>query len=70
VKGLLNSFNSQWVPNLNNKLQQINWDALDTIVTNKNKIAHGTECKITYSQIKQHYYDSKIIIEELDSLIL
>jgi hypothetical protein len=70
VKGILNLFNPQWSDQLDSRLQRVNWEALNTLYTNKNKIAHGTECKITYPQIKQNYQDSKKVIEEIDSLIL
>jgi hypothetical protein len=70
IKRLLKLFNDQWGAQLDRKLQTNNWEALDTIVLNKNRIAHGNISNITYPQIKRLFQDSKMIIEEIDSMIL
>lgn len=66
----LNEFNTVWSKRLNERIMDNNKDALSSIVHNKNQIAHGNSSNITFSQIKQDYQDSKIIIEQLDSIIL
>ena len=63
-------FNKEWVAELNKKIEEKNKNALTSIVNNKNHIAQGDFSTITFPGIKQHYEDSKIIIEELDRIIL
>jgi len=67
---LLKSFNPTWGKQLESTLQPQNWHALQTIYDNKNCIAHGKISNITYSQVKQSFQESRIIIEEIDSLLL
>jgi hypothetical protein len=43
--------------------------ALDSIVTNKNGIAHGQSVTLTLSDIKQYYADSRLFIEKIDFLL-
>ena len=44
--------------------------ALDSIVTNKNSIAHGHVSTITLTEIKNYYKDSRLLIEKFDEIIL
>ena len=70
LKSFLEKFNKDWAKRLNERIEEKNRDALTSIVNNKNLIAHGESSTITFSIIRQHYEDSKIIIEQLDSIIL
>ncbi len=70
LKSFLKKFNKDWVKRLSDGIEEKNKDALTSIVNNKNLIAHGESSTITLSMVKQHYEDSKIIIEQLDSIIL
>ena len=70
LKSFLERFNKDWVKKLNEHIEEKNKDALTSIINNKNLIAHGDSSTITFSIIKQHYADSKIIIEQLDMIIL
>jgi hypothetical protein len=44
-------------------------DAVDSIVNNKNLIAHGANSEITYYNIKEFYNSSKEIFVELDNIL-
>lgn len=66
----LNEFNTVWAKKLNERIGEENKTALSSIVNNKNLIAHGDSSTITFPLIKKHYENSKIIIEQLDSIIL
>jgi hypothetical protein len=66
----LEEFNLEWAKKLNAIIEEKNKDALSSIVNNKNLIAHGDSSTITFPLIKQHYENSKIIIYELDKIIL
>jgi hypothetical protein len=70
IKTLLNKFNKEWIKNLNNIIEDKNWESLNSIVNNKNNIAHGNSSSITFEDIKTYYNDSRIIIIELDQMIL
>ncbi|MCX6723441.1 MAG: hypothetical protein NT094_05290, partial [Candidatus Staskawiczbacteria bacterium] len=62
--------NPPWVDQLNLVVTRSEWDALESVVANKNKIAHGESSTITYVLIKQFYTESKKVIIALDSLII
>jgi len=70
TKGFLNSFNKEWTKTLNQIIDSECWDALDSIVRQKNLIAHGNDSTITFDDIKKYYGNSIGIIKELDRLIL
>lgn len=70
LTSFLDEFNKEWTKKLNQRIEGKNKDALTSIVNNKNLIAHGNSSTITFPLIKQHYENSKIIIEQLDSIIL
>jgi hypothetical protein len=70
LKSFIEKFNDTWGKELRSHIEDKNIDALNSIVNNKNLIAHGNSSDITFSIIKQHYEDSKIIIKQLDSIIL
>ena len=70
TKGLLNSINKEWTKTLNQIIDTKSWDALDSIVRQKNLIAHGNDSAITFNEIKIYYDNSIGIIKELDRLIL
>jgi hypothetical protein len=66
----LNRFDKDWIKKLSEKIIEENIDALNSIVDNKNLIAHGESSTITFLNIKQNYENSKVIILELDNIIL
>lgn len=68
INKLLSKFNKEWLIKLREKIKEENWEALNSIVNNKNNIAHGDRCDITFNDIKNYYDTSKIIIIELDNL--
>ena len=61
--------NSLWITELN-KMKSSAGTALDSIVTNKNGIAHGQSITITLSEIKQYYLNSRPFVEKIDFLLL
>lgn len=70
LKGFFNRFDKDWMKKLDEKLEKKDIDALDSIVAQKNLIAHGENSCITLGDIKKYYEYSKNIIIEIDSLIL
>ena len=43
--------------------------SLDSIITNRNNIAHGQHVSLTLKSVKQYYDDIKKVIKELDKII-
>jgi hypothetical protein len=66
---LLNQFSENWSAELKEKIEVKDWDCLNSICNNKNQIAHGNSCEITFADIKQFFISSQIILTELDALI-
>jgi RiboL-PSP-HEPN len=40
-------------------------DAIDSVVNNRNLIAHGADVGITYVRIKRYYEDAQAVIESI-----
>lgn len=70
LTGLISKFSKKWENQIKIKVTEEQKESLNSIVNNKNLIAHGDNCTITFSNIKEYYYKSKEIIILLDSLLL
>lgn len=70
LKGFLNQFDKEWIKILNKEIEEKHISALNSIIANKNLIAHGDPSVITFDNIKEFYGNSKIILLKLDSIIL
>lgn len=68
INNLFNRFNKEWLKSLKEKISGQNWEALNSIVNNKNNIAHGNSSEITFQDILEFYKSSKIIMTQLDDL--
>ncbi|RZN15664.1 MAG: hypothetical protein EF812_01650 [Methanosarcinales archaeon] len=66
---LLKLFDDKWTVELK-KFDLKNKTALKSIITNKNKVAHGEPCNITLKDVIHYYKDSRPIIEKIDELVL
>lgn len=69
IKALLSEFNTNWEKTIKVLSSQAKL-ALDSIVENKNNLAHGLSSNITLSEIIRYYNDSKIVIETIDNIVL
>ena len=45
-------------------------DALDSIVNNKNDLAHGSQINLTLREVIDYYNLSRPIIEKIDDIVL
>jgi hypothetical protein len=61
---LTRSFSPQWEEHLRNSTEGELKDAVNSIVANRNRIAHGEDVGITYARI-QYYYQKAIRVIEL-----
>ena len=69
IKKFVNDFDQSW-GNAIDQLSQQSKTVLDSIVQDKNSLAHGNTCNITLNDIVQFYRDSRVVIETLDNIIL
>ncbi|OHB20370.1 MAG: hypothetical protein A2854_01295 [Parcubacteria group bacterium RIFCSPHIGHO2_01_FULL_56_18] len=60
--------NSTWKTDLRQLTSQ--GLALDSIVNNKNALAHGQMTTSTLSEIKSYYAQSRLVIERMDTLMI
>ena len=69
IEILLDSFN----PTLKGKFGDIvtdqNRDALNSIVANRNNIAHGRNVGVSYVRVKDWYQETKKIMENIRSVL-
>ena len=66
---LLKQFNDSWETTLL-ALPRIARDALNSIVENKNAIAHGQQTVLTIADVKRYYIDSRVVIEKIDDMLI
>ena len=69
VINIVKQFSTTWSEDLK-LLPQKNKDAINSIVNNKNLIAHGQPSLITIADIKVFHADATVVIERVDSLFL
>lgn len=65
----LESFDEQWKTDLESTLEEEIISSLNTIIANRNNIAHGNNDSITMRSIETHYENLKLIISILDDII-
>lgn len=70
ITKLLNQFSEKWSAKLKENIKEKDWDCINSICVNKNQIAHGNSCEITFADIKRFFTGSQIILIQLDALIL
>lgn len=68
LKSLLKKFSPDWSDRIR-EVDSTSLDAIDSIVNNKNLIAHGANCEITYDAIKEYYKNSKVVLIEIDKML-
>lgn len=71
IKELFKKFNnSTWSGELK-KIKRVNWEALNSIVQNKNSLAHGSSSlMLTIIDVKSYSENSRVILEKIDNLLL
>lgn len=69
IKELITQCNPQWKKQFN-RIKPRYTSALDSIVSNKNLIAHGSPCAISLRDIKLYHIDAEKVIHFIDQLFL
>jgi hypothetical protein len=65
---LTRAFNSEWANELETATEGKLKDAVDSIVANRNRIAHGEDVGITYSRIKNYYEDAIKVVDLIEKI--
>ena len=68
ISDLLGMFDDAWKREIKG-LPTVAKLAFDSIPTNKNLIAHGSQCNITLEDVIKYYNDSKQVIEKIDNIV-
>lgn len=66
---LLGAFSAEWGSQFDLEITQEQKDSLDSIVANRNNIAHGSDVGISFVTMKKYYDNAKKIIDLLDSIM-
>ena len=69
LSNLLNSFDEDWKIEFEDKVNDAQKSAINSIVSNRNNIAHGENDSITYGSMKDYYTHCKEVVEILKSII-
>lgn len=64
---LIKLFSSEWESLLRNRTEGELKDAVDSIVNNRNKIAHGDDVGITYARMYNYYKNAVTVIELIEN---
>ncbi|MFN0050339.1 MAG: MAE_28990/MAE_18760 family HEPN-like nuclease [Cytophagales bacterium] len=65
----LDSFNPDWTATFNRKMNDELKSSLNTLISNRNNIAHGNQDSISFGNMKTHYETIKEVIKILDEII-
>jgi hypothetical protein len=63
---LTKDFNIQWAENLKAAISKKHLESLESIIVNRNAIAHGGTSNITLRELSNYYTDIIYIIEKLE----
>ena len=70
ILGLLKYFGEDYRDTLASAVDKSWTEALDSIVNNKNDIAHGKGSKVTLSDAKSFHLQARKVFEELDKILM
>lgn len=62
ILAIAGSFSSVWEAQLREKTEGELKDAVDSIVANRHKIAHGDDVAITYTRVQKYYQDAEKVL--------
>ncbi|HLO17477.1 MAG TPA: HEPN domain-containing protein [Anaerolineales bacterium] len=65
----LNQFNSEWKREFENKLSDEELAAIDSVVANRNEIAHGRNVGVSYVHVRDWYKNVKKAIEKISIIV-
>lgn len=69
IQKVLTKFSEDWCVNFKSKVSEQQLQSLNSIISNRNSIAHGQQDNISYKVIGQYYSDLKEIVKALKNTI-
>lgn len=69
IQFILESFSLEWKEEYSSKISSQQKEALDSLLANRNSIAHGRNVGITYARVKEYYSHIKDVISLLKEII-
>lgn len=69
LSSFLQSFHKDWLDKYENLIDDQLKSTLNTVISNRNNIAHGNPDNITYKAIEKYYEEIKQVINHLDTII-
>ena len=66
ISQLIGAFDQNWEPTFRQLVLGAPADSVDSIVNNRNRIAHGENVGISYVTIKDYFRDALTVIELID----
>ncbi len=69
ILNLFELFSSEWVEKFNEETYEEQRSALDSVISNRNNIAHGNSDNISLANAKEYYIKVKEILTILDGII-
>ena len=65
----LNAFNSEWKDKFESILTDEEKDAIDSVVANRHKIAHGQNVGVSYIRVKEWYKNVKCVVQKVSEIV-
>lgn len=70
IKDLLGSFKKDWRQEIEKDLAEDLGEAINSVVKNRHRIAHGHDSQITFSQIRDYYIKAQELVNRVEKLCL
>lgn len=71
IQDLLSSFDSNWGHEIQSFFNDpINKDSINTIVSHRNRIAHGLNSHLTVTQVKSHYLVIQKLVDKIREICM
>lgn len=67
ILSLVSAFNPKWREDLENVTTEEIKDSIDSVIANRNQIAHGGDVGITYTRVKRYYENVIKLIDLIES---
>lgn len=67
---LVGSFDPTWRADLETYIVDERKDAVDSVVTNRNRIAHGDSVGVTFTRISEYYQQVQLVVDRISILCL
>ncbi len=70
ILGLISCFNNQWAKRLKSQISKNEIASLESIILNRNNLAHGGTSPLTLTDLEQYYLDVLSLLTKLESIVI